>query len=218
MRTLFDGVAQYEATKRTRYSARFAALASGQNPLALFITCVDSRVVPSLIALSDPGELFVLRNIGNLVPRSVHGSVENGDDSVSSAVFYALEVLGIQDVVVCGHSDCGGMKAALAPTRPRELERWLAPTSRAVERLRARGPLDRSLPKHDQLSQLSTLQQLENLQTHDPVRARTQSGDLRLHAWWFDIARGQLLAYSKAARSFIPAVETAELLSASAAE
>lgn len=225
MRSLLEGVKRYETTKRRRYSERFAALASGQEPLALFITCSDSRVVPSLIALADPGQLFVVRNVANLVPPVTVDDQVGADASVSSAVFYALEVLKIRDVVVCGHSGCGGMKAVLegagsgSGSAPRALERWLTPASRAVERLRERGPFDASLPDHDQLSQISALQQLENLQTRDHVRRRVEAGDVRLHAWWFDIAKGRLLAYSREASQYVPAIEAPELdATANAAE
>jgi carbonic anhydrase len=204
-------VLRYETTKRKRYSARFAALASGQEPLALFITCSDSRVVPSLIALADPGELFVLRNIANLVPPSAVEPNESGDTSVASAVWYALEVLGIKDVVVCGHSGCGGMKAMLGPPPPSPaLQRWLAPASRAVELWREHGPLDPAFAEVDQLSQISTLQQLENLKSHEHVRARVSEGDVRLHAWWFDIPNARLLAHAKTSGRYVPIMSAFE--------
>ncbi|MBX3211437.1 MAG: carbonic anhydrase [Labilithrix sp.] len=209
MRSLLEGVKRYETTKRARYSSRFAKLASGQEPLALFITCSDSRVVPSLIALSDPGELFVVRNVANLVPPHVAG-VECPDTSVSSAVWYALEVLEIRDVVVCGHSGCGGIKALRAGAPPAPLERWLAHGERSLEAWRAKGPLDASLTDDDQLSQVSALQQLANLETHDHVRARVESGVVRLHAWWFDIPSARLLAYSRAANRYVPILEAEE--------
>lgn len=203
MRTLLEGVKRYETMKRPRYSSRFAALANGQDPLALFITCSDSRVVPSLIALADPGELFVVRNVANLVPPNVEG----GDASVASAVWYALEVLKIRDVVVCGHSGCGGVKALLSPPPSAALQRWLAPAASAIDTWREHGPLDPSFADHDQLSQISTLAQLENLMTHDHVRARVEAEDTRLHAWWFDIPTARLLAYSKTAGRYVSIME-----------
>lgn len=215
MRNLIEGVKRYESTKRAGYRSRFAALAQGQEPQALFITCADSRVVPSLIALSDPGDIFVVRNIANLVP-----AADDPDASVAAAVYYALEVLQIRDVIVCGHSGCGGMKAALGGAlHEPSLARWIAPVRRSVEALRAQGPLDATLPEHDQLSQLSALQQLDNLRSHAHVRARLETGDVRLHAWWFDISAGRLLAHSADAGRFVPAVDATELqYTASAAE
>ena len=191
------------------------ALANGQEPLALFITCSDSRVVPSLISLADPGELFVVRNVANLVPPNMAsgegGESGEGDASVTAAVWYALEVLKIRDVVVCGHSGCGGVKALLGPPPPSAaLRRWLAPAASAVDAWRKHGPLDPSFAEHDQLSQISTLIQLDNLATHDHVRARVEAGDVRLHAWWFDIPTARLLAHSKAAGRYVSIVEADE--------
>jgi carbonic anhydrase len=214
VRSLLEAAKHYETTQRPRYSARFAALAHGQEPQALFITCSDSRVVPSLISLANPGELFVLRNVANLVP-----PVGVADASVSSAVWYALEVLQVRDVVVCGHSGCGGVKALLNPPPPSEsLQRWLEPGARAVEIWRERGPLDASYSEPDQLSQISTLHQLENLQSHEHVRARVDAGTVRLHAWWFDIPTARLLAHSKDLGRYVPIMEAFELAEASAAE
>lgn len=215
MRSLLEGVKRYETTKRPRYSERFAALANGQEPQTLFITCSDSRVVPSLIALANPGELFVVRNVANLVP-----PVSAPDASVASAVWYALEVLKVRDVVVCGHSGCGGVKALLGPAPPpsEALGRWLAPGSKAVDIWRERGPLDPSFSEADQLSQISTLHQLDNLQTHDHVRARVEAGTVRLHAWWFDIPTARLLAHSEQLGRYVPIMEAFESFTASAAE
>ena len=208
MRSLLDGVRRYETTKRTRYSERFAALANGQEPAALFITCSDSRVVPSLIALADPGQLFVVRNVANLVPAQPAPGVEPTDASVASAVWYAREVLEIRDVIVCGHSGCGGVKAMLAPPPPSPaLRRWLEPGAQTVAKWKKEGPLDPDFEDFDQLSQLSTLQQLTNLQTHDHARARVQAGKVKLHAWWFDIPSGRLLAHSDKNGRYVPILD-----------
>ncbi|MDB4943572.1 MAG: uncharacterized protein JWP97_3106 [Labilithrix sp.] len=206
VQALIDGVKRYETIQQPRYQRRFAALADGQEPLALMLTCADSRVVPSLIALSNPGELFVVRNVANLVPP--HGS---DDASVSSSVYYALEALDVRDIIVCGHSGCGGIKALLDPDAPPHVKRWLGPGQPAVERWRAQGPLDASLQDFDQLSQISTLVQREHLMTHDFVRSRAEKNELRLHAWWFDITSGgRLLGYSEQERRFVPAGEAME--------
>ena len=217
VRSLLEGVRRYETTKRRRYSERFAALAHGQEPVALFITCSDSRVVPSLVSLANPGELFVVRNVANIVPP--HAAGDTGDASVASAVWYALEVLQIRDVVVCGHSGCGGVKALLgAPPQFRPLQQWLAPAARAVETWREHGPLDASFPDADQVSQISTLQQLENLETHEHVRKRVDEGSVCLHAWWFDIPTARLLAYSKDSQRYVPIMEAFDELAETAAE
>lgn len=212
MKTIIDGIERYERLKRQKYKAHFASLAEGQAPKALFLTCADSRVVPNLMSLSAPGELFVVRNVANLVPPA--SDDEHGDTSVSSAVWYALEVLGVRDVIVCGHSGCGGVKALLSaqPPASRPLRRWLSSARPALDRWRRHGPYDDSYAAHDQLSQVSTRHQLDNLATHDFVRERLERGDVNLHAWWFDIPEGRVLAYSERDGRYIPAIEALEAL------
>ena len=202
MKNLLDGLSRYERRTRPRYSKHFASLAAGQAPHTLFITCADSRVVPNLLASADPGELFVIRNIANLVPPCE----DQLDASVQAAVGYAVETLGVSDIVVCGHSGCGGIKALLAgPPADTSLERWLSYAQPALAAFRSRGPLDASLPEHDQVSQACALHQLQHLLTYPSVRSRVKSAKLNLHAWWFDIAPGQLLAYASEENRYVPA-------------
>jgi carbonic anhydrase len=203
VKQLLDGLRRYERTTKQRYSQQFASLAAGQSPLALFVTCADSRVVPSLIASADPGELFVVRNIASLGPRS-----DADDPSVPAAVSYAVDVLGVRDVVVCGHSSCGGIQALMGePLADSHLRRWLDHALPGVDSWRARGPLDASRSPNDQVSQSCTLAQLDNLMTYPGVRARVRREELRLHAWWFDIAEGSLLAYSREDGRYVAAVD-----------
>jgi carbonic anhydrase len=210
VKSLIEGIERYERLHRPHYSERFAALAGGQTPLALFLTCSDSRVVPNLVASADPGELFVVRNVANLVPPDVSNELgAGGDASVAAAVWYALEVLGVREIIVCGHSGCGGVKALLAPEPPPSpaLRRWLAPAESSLEIWRRLGPFDPAFPPHDQLSQVTTRHQLDNLRTYSFVQDRAERGDVRLHAWWFDIRAGRMLAYSEQHGRYVPAVE-----------
>lgn len=207
MKRLIEGLRRYERTQRSQYSERFARLAGGQSPLALFVTCADSRVVPNLIASAEPGDLFTLRNIANLVPRYDVGS----DDSVAAAVVYAVDVLGVSDIVVCGHSGCGGMQALLRdPPDDKHLRQWLEHGKPALEHWRASKAFDASLPIHDQLSQASALYQLGNLATYPSVKARLERGEINLHAWWFDIASASLLAYSEEQGHYVPVLTDEE--------
>ncbi|MGQ0506227.1 MAG: carbonic anhydrase [Myxococcaceae bacterium] len=206
MKSLIEGLEHYEKVKRDEYRERFAALADGQNPLALFLTCADSRVVPNLVVSAGPGDLFVVRNVANLVPPADY----TGDASVGSAVWYATDVLGVKDIIVCGHSGCGGMKALMSSTPPpsASLRRWLAPAAAALDLWRQEGPYDPAYEQVDQLSQICTRHQLDNLRSHSFVKEREDRGELRLHAWWFDIKVGRMLAFSPPHRRYLPAVHT----------
>ncbi|MET0593179.1 MAG: carbonic anhydrase [Polyangiaceae bacterium] len=193
MTRIIDGASRYERENRSRYLPLFAQLGTEQHPHTLFVTCADSRVVPNLIAGGDPGDLFVVRNIGNLVPPAN----ETVDASVPSAVAYAIDVLGVSDIVICGHSSCGAMKALLAepPANP-HLRRWLEIGRPSVDALRSSNPMGEERPIYDRLSMLNAIRQVETLRTYPVVRDRLEKGTLALHAWWFDVAEGRVLVHS----------------------
>ncbi|MEV4160097.1 bifunctional SulP family inorganic anion transporter/carbonic anhydrase [Nonomuraea dietziae] len=171
----------------------FTELARRQQPTHLFITCADSRIVPTLITASGPGDLFVVRNIGNLVPR--HGAQPH-DDSVSAAIEYATQVLGVRTITVCGHSGCGAMAGLLsggakAGSMP-GLRRWLRHGNHSLARFihtdsdgSDTGPLDR-------LCRVNVIQQLENLRTHRKVDEQVRAGTLELVGLYFDIASARV--------------------------
>src|SRR6188768_3537739 len=115
MRELILGIVDFREQHLPMLAERFRTLASGQSPDALFITCADSRVVPNLLVSTDPGDLFTLRNVGNLIPPATADGVSVGDVSEASAIEYAVLVLKVANIVVCGHSECGAMKAVLDP-------------------------------------------------------------------------------------------------------
>lgn len=204
MKNLLNGLSQYEDSTRRRYSKHFASLAAGQVPHTLFITCADSRVVPNLLASAEPGDLFVVRNIANLVPPCG----DPLDASVQAAVGYAVDNLEVSDIVVCGHSSCGGIKALLAGLQADDsLGRWLTHAQPALATFRTGRTLDESRPEFDQVSQLCALHQLQHLMTYPSVRHRVKARQLNLHAWWFDISAGQVLAYASETDRYVPAVD-----------
>lgn len=208
MRTLLDGIRQYESEQRSDYADRFAQLAEGQAPHSLFLGCSDSRVVPSVLTASGPGDLFVVRNVGNLAPSLVGDGLSGTPPAVVAAVAYALDVLKVRDLVVCGHSSCGGMQAVLGgKISDPYLERWLQAAQPALHAWRVSGPMDPSLSEVDQLSQWSTRLQLEHLRQYPSVRHHLEEGTLRMHAFWFDIADGRMLAYDESTRRYRPALE-----------
>jgi carbonic anhydrase len=207
MRKLLMGIVDFRERLLPQYAQRFQDLAQGQAPDTFIIACSDSRIVPDLLASADPGELFFVRNVGNLVPPATAEGVSTGDVSEASAIEYAIRILKVRNVVVCGHSGCGAMKAALArkpmPETP-NLDKWLHLTASAVFRLDQEGPLDPRLNPHDQLAQLNVLVQLEHLASYPIVRERLADRTLHLGGWWFDIARGEMFAYQRERRIFEP--------------
>lgn len=205
MRKLISGIVEFREQKLPHYAARFRDLALAQKPDALMITCSDSRVVPDLLASTDPGELFIMRNVGNLVPPATADGISTGDLSEASAIEYAVLILKVRNIVVCGHSECGAMKATLTPSKRAgapNLQKWLHHANAAAVRLEHEGALDDTLRSHDQLSQLNVLVQIEHLMSYPIVQAEVAAGTLRLTGWWFDIATGEMYTYERASRRF----------------
>ncbi|MBB2494355.1 carbonic anhydrase [Aquipseudomonas ullengensis] len=179
----------------------FKALASAQNPRAMFITCADSRIVPELITQSAPGDLFVTRNVGNVVP--AYGQMMGG---VSTAIEYAVLALGVQHIIVCGHSDCGAMKAVLAPEtleRMPTVKAWLRHSEvalRVVEENCGCGGDDTL----SVLTEENVVAQLNHLCTHPSVAARVANGQLFIHGWVYDIETSAIRAYDAESGRFLP--------------
>lgn len=203
MRKLVEGILHFKKEVRPQYAHVFEDLAAGQSPAALFICCADSRVVPNLLSSTYPGELFVDRNAGNIIPP---GHPETGeshsDESEAASLEYAIQYLHVPDVVVMGHSNCGAMKALLdgrnVPGAP-NLVAWLRHAEPALQRLREKGALDPAWPKVDQLSQWNVLEQLEHVKSYPCVAKALGAGTVRLHAWWFDVAMANVHVFDQEA-------------------
>jgi carbonic anhydrase len=175
----------------------------GQQPKALVISCADSRVVPEQITQVGPGELFVCRNAGNIVP-----PIATVTGGVSAAIEYAVMALGVRDIVVCGHSDCGAMKGLLQPgalDRMPNVAAWLRHSHAAHTIVCEAYPdtLD-DKQRHHALAMENVVVQLNNLRTHPSVAAGLATGQLTLHGWFFEIETGQLYAYDGQAAKFVP--------------
>ncbi len=173
--------------------------AAHQSPDALYVGCADSRVVPELLTSSAPGDLFVVRNVANLVPRA-----EKHDNSVGAALEYAIEVLGIRHVVVCGHYGCGGVKAMIhqvdAAKFP-ELFAWLADAAVSNAAANRLDVLDEE--EHWELAvEENVLDQLVNLSTYPSVKERLVRGEMHLHGWVYDL-RGDLYVYDVSSATFV---------------
>ena len=192
MRKLIEGILEFRRHVFPAYRMTFAKLASSQSPDCLFLACSDSRVVPNLFASTNPGDLFVQRNVGNVVaPESA------SDQSVGATLEFALKALGVKDIVVCGHSNCGAMKAILSgqlPDGTPKLSGWLDHGRPSLDRVNSI-PAREGLPDYDRLSQANVLQQLEHLKTYPVVQEALAKGAVRLHGWWFDIGKADVYAW-----------------------
>lgn len=190
---LLEGVTKFRDSVFPEWRDQFARLAGGQHPHTLFITCADSRVVPEMITQSDPGDMFVCRNVGNIVP--AYGEMMGG---VSALVEYAVVALGVSHVVVCGHSDCGAMKGLLNADDP-TLKRmptvgtWLRNAEAARSVVEALQPDLEGPQKVQALVEQNIRLQMQHLRTHPTVAARSANGSLKLHGWVYDIENGAVL-------------------------
>jgi carbonic anhydrase len=200
MKKLIKGIVEFRSKLRPEYAETFAKLALGQNPDTLFIACSDSRVVPNLFVSTDPGDLFVIRNVGNLIsPCGVDG-ISLGDVSEAAAIEYSILYLGVTSIVVCGHSECAAMKELIAGNTRDEMpmfKTWLHNGHPALERMDAATWINPKLESHNRLSQVNVLQQLAHLMTYPMVKERVDAGQLSLHGWWFDIAHAEVHAYEE---------------------
>ncbi len=206
MKKLIKGIVEFRKKLLPGFREKFAKLALGQTPDTLFVACSDSRVVPNLFASTDPGDLFVLRNVGNLIPICGEDGVSVSDESEIAAIEFSLLNLNVPDIVICGHSECGAMLAicngrqnVAAP----HLKSWLRHGETAMQKLESGTRMNPLLSKHNELSQLNVIEQMEHLKSYSVVRERIENGKLRLHGWWFDIASADVFAYDETLKRFV---------------
>ena len=203
MQKLVDGIHQFQKNVFASQQTLFRGLVAAQRPLALFITCSDSRIDPSLLTQTEPGELFIMRNAGNIVPpyRAVHGGE-------AATIEYAVVTLQVQDIIICGHSHCGAMNGVLHPEQVGELpavHAWLAHAD-------ATGRIIRENYNHlvEEDSRLTAtveenvLVQLKSLKTHPSVAAALSRDALKLHGWVYKFETGQVFAYEPQQHEYLP--------------
>jgi carbonic anhydrase len=201
------GTSEFQRRTAPLLRDTLSGLAHGQQPHTLFLTCGDARIVPNLITTSGPGDLFTVRNIGNLVPAASDGS----DSSVGAAIEYAVGVLKVPEIVVCGHSSCGAMKALLgqAPEGMAQLGSWLRHGEPSLRRRAAGAPLllggRRPAAEADQLALHNVVQQLDHLRRYPVVAAALSRGELTLTGMYFDVGAAQVSLLDAAGRDFVPA-------------
>lgn len=205
MQKLIQGIHKFRSQDFRPLQGLFEELAKGQKPETLFITCADSRIDPNLLTRSKPGDLFILRNAGNIVP--AHGAVHGGE---AATIEFAVAALGVKDIIICGHSHCGAMKGLLQPelvsTLP-SVASWLthAETARRIV------TENYSYLEGDRLLMATieenVLVQLEHLETLPAVASRLVRGDLHLHGWVYKIETGEVFAFDSESGQFVTVAE-----------
>jgi carbonic anhydrase len=200
MEDLIAGVRAFQRDVYPQYRELYERLATGQSPEALVITCSDSRVDPYLLTQAQPGQLFELRNAGNLVPP--FGGRVGG---VTATIEFAVVALRVPSIIVCGHSDCGAMDGLLNPEKlqgmPRVAE-WLKYAAVVRESLDAAGPLGQAVLL-ELAVEANVIVQLDNLRTHPSVSEALEAGRLTLHGWVYNIATGAVTAYDDQRKEFV---------------
>lgn len=200
------GIVEFRRTTREGLREAFGRLATGQSPDTLFVACSDSRVVPNTFASTNPGDLFVMRNVGNLIPPCDKYGVSTGDEAEAAAIEYSVSNLKVSDIIVCGHSECAAMRALIGDRSKLDmpnLKSWLRHGDEALELLNSGVTIDPSLPTHNQLSQLNVLLQMEHVKTYPQVKKRIEDGTLAVHGWWFDIAKADVYALDQEQKKFV---------------
>lgn len=208
MQKLVEGIHHFQANVFRPRREWFERLADGQRPLAAFVTCSDSRVNPNLITQTDPGELFIVRNAGNVVPP--HSPAPGGEEAT---IEFAVAALGIKDLIVCGHTRCGAMGGLLNPDRLADnmpaVRHWLAHAEATRRIIREKYAHLTDLPLLTAAAQENVLVQLENLRTHPAVAAGLAKGELKLHGWVYKIETGEVFAFDPATGQFVPLADRA---------
>ena len=202
MQKLVEGIHHFQSSIFRSQREWFERLAEAQHPMALFITCSDSRINPNLITQTEPGELFVVRNAGNIIPP--HQSAPGGEEA---AVEFAVAELGVKDIVVCGHTRCGAMSGLVNRDRLVNLpavRHWLTHAEATERIVREKYSHLGTLPRQTAAAQENVLVQLENLKTHPAVAAGLAKADLKLHGWMYKMETGEVFAFDPSTGQFMP--------------
>lgn len=196
------GVIRFQNEVYPQKKELFEKLSKGQDPEALFITCSDSRIETAMITQTDPGELFICRNAGNIVPP--HMTHTGG---MTASIEFAVAALNVPHIVICGHTECGAMKGAINPESLESLphmKEWMSYCKAAVDIVSELAPEADDKQRMLLLIEQNVILQLQHLKTHPAVAARLARGDLLLHGWVYDIKTGDVNAFDEMQNKFIP--------------
>lgn len=200
MQKLIEGLHRFQRDLFGSQRELFERLTEGQHPEVLFITCSDSRINPNLLTQTEPGELFILRNAGNIVPP--YGAVLGGE---AATIEFAVAALGVKDIIVCGHSHCGAMRGLLEPPATRDfpaLTQWLSHAEATRRIVRDKYADREGVSLLNVTIQENVLAQMENLRTHPVVASGLAQGRLKLHGWVYKIETGEVFGYDAESGQF----------------
>ncbi len=203
MKKILQGVQNFHKTKAPSFVGPLRQLVKdGQRPSAMLVTCSDSRMLPDVISSVDPGDLFIVRNVGNIIPLTGAEAVAESL-STGAAIEFAVEALGVKDIIIMGHGDCGAMKqlGKSEPSGLQHLDNWLLNARPALHRFLVASQKD-DHADHDTLSKINVVVQLEHLTSYPSIQARILSGELKVHGWWFDLNEAHVMAYDLADGTF----------------
>ena len=202
MKELLDGLTLFQRIAYPRHRELFERLAKKQHPRAVFIACSDSRVVPNLLVQAEPGDLFILRNAGNIVPPAGQGG-----EGVVASLEYAIRGLGIRDVVLCGHRNCGAMKGVLHPEKVADMPSvasWVRHADRARQAVEERYPGRDDEEVLDLLVDFNVIAQVRNILTYPFVSDLVRNGEMELYGWVYDIGTGKVKGLDATGTRFLP--------------
>jgi len=202
MSKIVSGILSFKENIHSKKRELFEKLSEGQAPEALFITCSDSRIDPNLLTSTDPGELFIIRNAGNIVPP--HNNQTGG---VTASIEYAVAALNIEHIVICGHSSCGAMQGVLDPKSVESLphvSQWLSFSLAAKQVVDEKYPEATPEERLNHLIEQNVVLQMQHIATHPQVAAKLATGKITLHAWYYDIGSGEVRAYDERCGCFRP--------------
>lgn len=199
------GVVKFQSEAFPQRKELFKKLSEGQTPQALFITCSDSRIDPNLLTQTEPGELFICRNAGNIVP-----PYTNHTGAMTASIEYAVGALNVPDIIICGHLGCGAMQGVTAPDSLAEfphVREWLNYARAAALVVREKYPELSGEARLNAIVKENVILQIAHLKTHPFVAARLAVGKTRIHGWVYDIETGAVFAYDEPAGRFVPVAD-----------
>lgn len=203
MKRLIQGLHEFQTNYFSTHRELFELLSQGQHPRILFITCSDSRIDPNLITQAEPGEMFIIRNAGNIIP--AYGATNGGE---GATVEYAVHALGIQEIIVCGHSHCGAMKGLLQIGKLEEdmpaVYQWLKHAEATRRTIKEHYQNYEGEALLNATIEENVLTQLENLRTYPAIHSRLKNNQMQLHGWVYEIETGDVLEYSTTLGQFVP--------------